>query len=32
VDIPGKNHFTMLEQFEFPVGVIHSCILSIIKQ
>jgi arylformamidase len=32
VDIPGKNHFTMLEQFERPEGVIHSRIVSIIKQ
>jgi arylformamidase len=32
VDIPGKNHFTMLEQFEFPKGVIHSRIVSVLKQ
>ena len=31
-DIPGKNHFTMLEQFEFPEGAVHSCIVSVIKQ
>jgi arylformamidase len=32
VDIPGKNHFTMLEQFECLEGVIHSYIVSAIKQ
>jgi arylformamidase len=32
VDIPGKNHFTMLEQFECPGGVIHSFIVSVINQ
>jgi arylformamidase len=32
VDISGKNHYTMLEQFEFPEGVIHSQIISAIKQ
>jgi arylformamidase len=31
-DIPGKNHFTMLEQFEFPEGAVHSRIVSVIKQ
>jgi arylformamidase len=31
-DIPGKNHFTMLEQFEYPEGVIHGFIVSLIKQ
>ena len=29
IDIPEKNHFTMLEQFEFPEGAIHSHILSL---
>jgi len=32
VDIPEKNHFTMLEQFECPEGVIHGCIVSALKQ
>jgi arylformamidase len=32
VDIPEKNHFTMLEQFASPEGAVHSCILSTIKQ
>ncbi|MBT8607530.1 alpha/beta hydrolase [Polynucleobacter paneuropaeus] len=32
VDIPGKDHYTMLEQFEFPEGAIHSRIVSVIKQ
>ena len=32
VDIPEKNHFTMLDQFEDPKGVIHSRIVSVIKQ
>ena len=30
--ISGKNHFTMLEQFEFPEGAVHSCIVSALKQ
>ena len=32
VDIPGKDHYTMLEQFEFPEGAIHSRIVTVIKQ
>jgi arylformamidase len=32
ISIPGKNHFTMLEQFEYPDGIIHSRIVSVIKQ
>jgi arylformamidase len=32
ISIPGKNHFTMLEQFEYPEGIIHSRIVSVIKQ
>lgn len=32
VDIPGKNHYTMLEQFELADGAIHSRIISVIKQ
>jgi arylformamidase len=32
MDIPGKNHFTMLEQFEFPEGAIHDRIVSLLKQ
>jgi len=32
VDIPEKNHFTMLEQFASLEGAVHSCILSTIKQ
>jgi arylformamidase len=32
VDIPGKDHYTMLEQFEFPEGAIHSRIVAAIKQ
>ena len=32
VVIPGKDHYTMLEQFEFPEGAIHSRIVSVIKQ
>jgi arylformamidase len=31
-DIPGKNHFTMLEQFEFPEGAVHSRIVSVLNQ
>jgi arylformamidase len=30
-NIPGKNHFTMLEQFEFPEGAVHSRIVSVLK-
>jgi len=32
MDIPGKNHFTMLEQFEFSEGAVHSHIVSVLKQ
>lgn len=32
MDIPGKNHFTMLEQFELLDGAVHSCIVSLLKQ
>jgi arylformamidase len=32
MDIPGKNHFTMLEQFEFPQGSVHSHIVTLLKQ
>lgn len=32
VDIPEKNHFTMLDQFEYPEGVIHIRIVSVLKQ
>jgi arylformamidase len=32
MDIPGKNHFTMLEQFEFSEGAVHSRIVSILRQ
>jgi arylformamidase len=31
-EISRKNHFTMLEQFEFPAGVVHSRIVSALKQ
>jgi arylformamidase len=31
-EISGKNHFTMLEQFEYPEGAVHSCIVSALKQ
>jgi arylformamidase len=31
-EIPGKNHFTMLEQFEFQEGVVHSRIVAVLKQ
>ena len=31
-EISGKNHFTMLEQFEFPAGAVHSRIISALKQ
>lgn len=32
MDILGKNHFTMLEQFEFPEGAVHSLIVSVLNQ
>ena len=32
VDILGENHFSMLEQFQLPEGVIHNRIVSILKQ
>lgn len=32
VEIPGKDHYTMLEQFEFPDGAIHSQIVSALKK
>jgi len=31
-EIPGKNHFEMLEQLEAPEGVVHRRIVSVIKQ
>lgn len=31
-EFPGKNHFTMLEQFEFPEGSVHNRIVSVLKQ
>jgi arylformamidase len=31
-DIPGKNHFEMLEQFGSPEGVVHRRIVLIINQ
>jgi len=31
VEMPRKNHFEMLEQFELPEGVIHNRIVSLIK-
>lgn len=32
MDILGKNHFTMLEQFEFSEGAVHSLIVSVLNQ
>jgi len=32
LEIPEKNHFTMLEEFEFLEGVVHSRIVSLLKQ
>jgi arylformamidase len=29
MDVPEKNHFTMLEQFELPEGAVHSRIVSL---
>lgn len=31
-EIPGKNHFKMLEEREAPEGVVHRRIVSAIKQ
>jgi arylformamidase len=30
-EVPGKNHFEMLDQFALPEGGIHNCIVSIIR-
>ena len=32
VEIPGKNHYTMLVQLEQPTGLIHQKILETFKQ
>jgi arylformamidase len=31
MDILGKNHFSMLEQFEFPDGAVHGRIVALLK-
>jgi arylformamidase len=32
MDVPEKNHFTMLEQFELPEGAVHSRIVSLMQR